>query len=167
MKDCSGAQWKSCKDAARCVVLRPDGEGFPLSQPQPTHGTLGGGSCPGTPEMRRRQEEAMRRLASQVTHTPVTVPRYIWDCLRVEVNHSTSILTKFRFFFLFFHPLATEKSALLLIWNVKEERRYKSKAQNVHFYLPPPSSPLTQPCRWRGGMLSGTQVEAGTLTCLS
>lgn len=61
------------KRAAGCVVLRPDGEGFPLSQPQPTHGTLGGGSCPGTPEMRRRQEEAMRRLASQV-------PTYTCDC---------------------------------------------------------------------------------------
>ncbi|XP_016383481.1 protein TANC2-like [Sinocyclocheilus rhinocerous] len=48
------------------------GEGIPLTQPQTSHGTLGGGSCPGTPEMRRRQEEAMRRLASQVhtyTHT--------------------------------------------------------------------------------------------------
>lgn len=43
-----------------------DGDGVPLTQPQPSHGTLGGGSCPGTPEMRRRQEEAMRRLASQV-----------------------------------------------------------------------------------------------------
>lgn len=48
------------------AALCADGEGLPLTQPQPTHGTLGGGSCPGTPEMRRRQEEAMRRLASQV-----------------------------------------------------------------------------------------------------
>lgn len=56
-----------------CAVLCPDGEGLPLTQPQPTHGTLGGGSCPGTPEMRRRQEEAMRRLASQVPDTPATM----------------------------------------------------------------------------------------------
>lgn len=71
--------------ADRRAVLCPDGEGLPLTQPQPTHGTLGGGSCPGTPEMRRRQEEAMRRLASQVPHTPVTtmctftfLSTYLW-----------------------------------------------------------------------------------------
>ena len=71
--------------ADRRAVLCPDGEGLPLTQPQPTHGTLGGGSCPGTPEMRRRQEEAMRRLASQVQHTPVTtmctfkfLSTYLW-----------------------------------------------------------------------------------------
>src|SRR4029434_1755176 len=51
------------------LSLSVDGEGLSLSQPQSAHGTLGGGSCPGTPEMRRRQEEALRRLASQVTHT--------------------------------------------------------------------------------------------------
>lgn len=47
------------------VRLWSDGDSIPLTQPQPSHGTLGG-SCPGTPEMKRRQEEAMRRLASQV-----------------------------------------------------------------------------------------------------
>lgn len=47
------------------VLLHPDGDGLPLTQPQPSHG-----SCPGTPEMRRRQEEAMRRLASQVVFVP-------------------------------------------------------------------------------------------------
>uniref|UniRef100_A0A8B9GU32 Tetratricopeptide repeat, ankyrin repeat and coiled-coil containing 2a n=1 Tax=Astyanax mexicanus TaxID=7994 RepID=A0A8B9GU32_ASTMX len=40
---------------------------LPHTQPQSAHGTLmGGSSCPGTPEMRRRQEEVIRRLASQV-----------------------------------------------------------------------------------------------------
>ena len=67
-----------------CVVLCPDGEGLPLTQPQPTHGTLGGGSCPGTPEMRRRQEEGMRRLASQVTHTPVTMNLTSWPYLQTK-----------------------------------------------------------------------------------
>lgn len=45
---------------------------LPLAQPPSAHPALTSGSCPGTPEMRRRQEEAMRRLASQVntpTHT--------------------------------------------------------------------------------------------------
>lgn len=39
---------------------------LPLTQPPSAHSSITSGSCPGTPEMRRRQEEAMRRLASQV-----------------------------------------------------------------------------------------------------
>lgn len=39
---------------------------LPLTQPTSAHSSITSGSCPGTPEMRRRQEEAMRRLASQV-----------------------------------------------------------------------------------------------------
>lgn len=39
---------------------------LPLTQPPSAHSSIASGSCPGTPEMRRRQEEAMRRLASQV-----------------------------------------------------------------------------------------------------
>uniref|UniRef100_U3J6Z0 Tetratricopeptide repeat, ankyrin repeat and coiled-coil containing 2 n=1 Tax=Anas platyrhynchos platyrhynchos TaxID=8840 RepID=U3J6Z0_ANAPP len=38
---------------------------LPLTQPPSAHSSIASGSCPGTPEMRRRQEEAMRRLASQ------------------------------------------------------------------------------------------------------
>ncbi len=50
-----------------CHAFLSDGDTLPLSQPQSAHGTLvGGSSCPGTPEMRRRQEEVLRRLASQV-----------------------------------------------------------------------------------------------------
>lgn len=88
--------------ADRHAVLCPDGEGLPLTQPQPTHGTLGGGSCPGTPEMRRRQEEAMRRLASQVPHTPVTtmctftfLSTYLWftDTLMTVLILQEDILT--------------------------------------------------------------------------
>lgn len=37
-----------------------------LTQQPSTHPSITSGSCPGTPEMRRRQEEAMRRLAAQV-----------------------------------------------------------------------------------------------------
>lgn len=56
-----------------CHAFLSDGDTMPLSQPQSAHGTLvGGSSCPGTPEMRRRQEEVLRRLASQVpTHTNI------------------------------------------------------------------------------------------------
>lgn len=51
----------------RTVFFLLDGDTLPLSQPQSAHGTLvSGSSCPGTPEMRRRQEEVLRRLASQV-----------------------------------------------------------------------------------------------------
>lgn len=59
---------KICQSTSHaCHVFLSDGDTLPLSQPQSAHGTLvGGSSCPGTPEMRRRQEEALRRLASQV-----------------------------------------------------------------------------------------------------
>lgn len=46
---------------------------LPLTQPPSAHSSITSGSCPGTPEMRRRQEEAMRRLASQVRK------RLSWD----------------------------------------------------------------------------------------
>lgn len=37
----------------------------------------GGGSCPGTPELRRRQEEVVRRLAAQVRPPPVDFSDFI------------------------------------------------------------------------------------------
>ncbi|KAM4524513.1 protein TANC2 isoform 1-T1 [Odontesthes bonariensis] len=68
------------------------GEGLPLTQPQPTHGTLGGGSCPGTPEMRRRQEEAMRRLASQVVAYHYCQADNAYTCLVPEFVHNIAAL---------------------------------------------------------------------------
>uniref|UniRef100_H3BXD8 Tetratricopeptide repeat, ankyrin repeat and coiled-coil containing 2 n=1 Tax=Tetraodon nigroviridis TaxID=99883 RepID=H3BXD8_TETNG len=68
------------------------GEGFPLSQPQTAHGTLGGGSCPGTPEMRRRQEEAMRRLASQVVAYHYCQADNAYTCLVPEFVHNVAAL---------------------------------------------------------------------------
>uniref|UniRef100_A0A3B3IKA3 Tetratricopeptide repeat, ankyrin repeat and coiled-coil containing 2 n=1 Tax=Oryzias latipes TaxID=8090 RepID=A0A3B3IKA3_ORYLA len=68
------------------------GEGLPLTQPQPTHGTLGGGSCPGTPEMRRRQEEAMRRLASQVVAYHYCQADNAYTCLVPEFVHNVAAL---------------------------------------------------------------------------
>ncbi|KAI1896538.1 hypothetical protein AGOR_G00095800 [Albula goreensis] len=68
------------------------GEGLPLSQPQPSHGTLGGGSCPGTPEMRRRQEEAMRRLAAQVVAYHYCQADNAYTCLVPEFVHNVAAL---------------------------------------------------------------------------
>ncbi|XP_067286033.1 protein TANC2 isoform X4 [Pseudorasbora parva] len=67
------------------------GEGIPLTQPQPSHGTLGG-SCPGTPEMRRRQEEAMRRLASQVVAYHYCQADNAYTCLVPEFVHNVAAL---------------------------------------------------------------------------
>lgn len=39
---------------------------LPLTQPSQGHPSISSGSCPSTPELRRRQEEAMKRLATQV-----------------------------------------------------------------------------------------------------
>ncbi|XP_062330664.1 protein TANC2 isoform X3 [Osmerus eperlanus] len=63
------------------------GEGLPLS-----HGTLGGGSCPGTPEMRRRQEEAMRHLASQVVAYHYCQADNAYTCLVPEFVHNVAAL---------------------------------------------------------------------------
>ncbi|KAM4624012.1 protein TANC2 [Polymixia lowei] len=68
------------------------GEGLPLTQPQPSHGTLGGGSCPGTPEMRRRQEESMRRLASQVVAYHYCQADNAYTCLVPEFVHNVAAL---------------------------------------------------------------------------
>nr|XP_057934103.1 protein TANC2 isoform X3 [Doryrhamphus excisus] len=68
------------------------GEGLPLSQSQPSHGTLGGGSCPGTPEMRRRQEESMRRLASQVVAYHYCQADNAYTCLVPEFVHNVAAL---------------------------------------------------------------------------
>ncbi|XP_060719855.1 protein TANC2 isoform X2 [Tachysurus vachellii] len=68
------------------------GDGLPLTQPQPNHSTLGGGSCPGTPEMRRRQEEAMRRLASQVVAYHYCQADNAYTCLVPEFVHNVAAL---------------------------------------------------------------------------
>uniref|UniRef100_A0A8C1GZD7 Tetratricopeptide repeat, ankyrin repeat and coiled-coil containing 2b n=1 Tax=Cyprinus carpio carpio TaxID=630221 RepID=A0A8C1GZD7_CYPCA len=68
------------------------GDGVPLTQPQTSHGTLGGGSCPGTPEMKRRQEEAMRRLASQVVAYHYCQADNAYTCLVPEFVHNVAAL---------------------------------------------------------------------------
>ncbi|XP_076121973.1 protein TANC2 [Alosa pseudoharengus] len=68
------------------------GEGLSLSQPQSAHGTLVGGSCPGTPEMRRRQEEALRRLASQVVAYHYCQADNAYTCLVPEFVHNVAAL---------------------------------------------------------------------------
>uniref|UniRef100_A0A8C1JAQ9 Tetratricopeptide repeat, ankyrin repeat and coiled-coil containing 2 n=1 Tax=Cyprinus carpio TaxID=7962 RepID=A0A8C1JAQ9_CYPCA len=69
-----------------------NGDGVPLTQPQTSHGTLGGGSCPGTPEMKRRQEEAMRRLASQVVAYHYCQADNAYTCLVPEFVHNVAAL---------------------------------------------------------------------------
>lgn len=57
---------------------------LPLTQPpQPTPpssaaNTLRTGSCPGTPEMQRRREEAVRRLAAKVRPSPQHLHTEMW-----------------------------------------------------------------------------------------
>ncbi|XP_026133246.1 protein TANC2-like isoform X2 [Carassius auratus] len=68
------------------------GDDIPLTQPQTSHGALGGGSCPGTPEMRRRQEEAMRRLASQVVAYHYCQADNAYTCLVPEFVHNVAAL---------------------------------------------------------------------------
>ncbi|XP_030649404.1 LOW QUALITY PROTEIN: protein TANC2 [Chanos chanos] len=69
------------------------GEGVNISQPQSAHGTLvGGGSCPGTPEMRRRQEEVLRRLASQVVAYHYCQADNAYTCLVPEFVHNVAAL---------------------------------------------------------------------------
>ncbi|XP_029110103.1 protein TANC2-like isoform X1 [Scleropages formosus] len=67
-------------------------EGLPLSQAQPAPGTLGRGSCPGTPEMRKRQEEIMRRLASQVVAYHYCQADNAYTCLVPEFVHNVAAL---------------------------------------------------------------------------
>lgn len=58
---------------------------LPLSQPpQPTPpssatNTLRTNSCPGTPEMQRRREEAVKRLAAKVQSLANTVPQHLGE----------------------------------------------------------------------------------------
>ncbi|XP_058233334.1 protein TANC2 isoform X3 [Hemibagrus wyckioides] len=69
------------------------GDTLPLSQPQSAHGTLvGSSSCPGTPEMRRRQEEALRRLSSQVVAYHYCQADNAYTCLVPEFVHNMAAL---------------------------------------------------------------------------
>uniref|UniRef100_A0AAY4E1U1 Tetratricopeptide repeat, ankyrin repeat and coiled-coil containing 2a n=1 Tax=Denticeps clupeoides TaxID=299321 RepID=A0AAY4E1U1_9TELE len=68
------------------------GETLPLNQPHSAHGTMVGGSCPGTPEMRRRQEEALRRLSSQVVAYHYCQADNAYTCLVPEFVHNVAAL---------------------------------------------------------------------------
>ncbi|XP_070837267.1 protein TANC2 [Chaetodon trifascialis] len=52
----------------------------------------GGGSCPGTPEMRRRQEEALRRLAGQVVSYHFCQADNCHTCLVPEFVHNMAAM---------------------------------------------------------------------------
>ncbi|GAA6092202.1 protein TANC2 [Tachysurus ichikawai] len=69
------------------------GDTLPFSQSQSAHGTLvGSSSCPGTPEMRRRQEEALRRLSSQVVAYHYCQADNAYTCLVPEFVHNIAAL---------------------------------------------------------------------------
>ncbi|TRY96476.1 hypothetical protein DNTS_031529 [Danionella cerebrum] len=69
------------------------GDTLPLSQPPSAHGTLvGGSSCPGTPEMRRRQEETLRRIAAQVVAYHYCQSDNAYTCLVPEFVHNVAAL---------------------------------------------------------------------------
>ncbi|KAK2536103.1 Tanc2 [Columba guinea] len=65
---------------------------LPLAQPPSAHPAIASGSCPGTPEMRRRQEEAMRRLASQVVAYHYCQADNAYTCLVPEFVHNVAAL---------------------------------------------------------------------------
>ncbi|XP_032177388.1 protein TANC2 isoform X6 [Mustela erminea] len=65
---------------------------LPLTQPPSAHSSIPSGSCPGTPEMRRRQEEAMRRLASQVVAYHYCQADNAYTCLVPEFVHNVAAL---------------------------------------------------------------------------
>ncbi|KAL4636218.1 protein TANC1 isoform X1 [Arapaima gigas] len=74
------------------------GAELPLSQlPQPTQptsasNTLRGGSCPGTPEVQRRREEAVKRLATKVVAYHYCQADNTYTCLVPEFVHSIAAL---------------------------------------------------------------------------
>ncbi|XP_055448078.1 protein TANC2 isoform X4 [Psammomys obesus] len=65
---------------------------LPLTQAPSAHSSITSGSCPGTPEMRRRQEEAMRRLASQVVAYHYCQADNAYTCLVPEFVHNVAAL---------------------------------------------------------------------------
>ncbi|NP_001178582.1 protein TANC2 [Rattus norvegicus] len=65
---------------------------LPLTQAPSAHSSIASGSCPGTPEMRRRQEEAMRRLASQVVAYHYCQADNAYTCLVPEFVHNVAAL---------------------------------------------------------------------------
>uniref|UniRef100_A0A673VTY7 Tetratricopeptide repeat, ankyrin repeat and coiled-coil containing 2 n=1 Tax=Suricata suricatta TaxID=37032 RepID=A0A673VTY7_SURSU len=65
---------------------------LPLTQPPSAHSSIPSGSCPGTPEMRRRQEEAMRRIASQVVAYHYCQADNAYTCLVPEFVHNVAAL---------------------------------------------------------------------------
>ncbi|XP_069094099.1 protein TANC2 isoform X1 [Pleurodeles waltl] len=65
---------------------------LPLSQQGQTHSSIASGSCPGTPEMRRRQEEAIRTIASQVVAYHYCQADNAYTCLVPEFVHNVAAL---------------------------------------------------------------------------
>uniref|UniRef100_A0A8K9WUQ0 Tetratricopeptide repeat, ankyrin repeat and coiled-coil containing 2b n=1 Tax=Oncorhynchus mykiss TaxID=8022 RepID=A0A8K9WUQ0_ONCMY len=89
---CHGTRMRQMASDSDSPQASPKHGELPLTQPSHSTGTLGGGSCPGTPEMRPRQEETMRRLASQVVAYHYCQADNAYTCLVPEFVHNVAAL---------------------------------------------------------------------------
>uniref|UniRef100_A0A3B3VJG9 Tetratricopeptide repeat, ankyrin repeat and coiled-coil containing 1 n=1 Tax=Poecilia latipinna TaxID=48699 RepID=A0A3B3VJG9_9TELE len=93
---CHGGRMRQI--ASNSPSASPKSTELPLSQPpQPTPppsatNTLSSNSCPGTPEMQRRREEAVKRLASKVVAYHYCQADNTYTCLVPEFVHSIAAL---------------------------------------------------------------------------
>ncbi|KAM4731700.1 protein TANC1-like isoform 3-T3 [Anableps anableps] len=97
---CHGGRMRQIASNSPSASPKSAGQGteLPLSQPpQPTPpssatNTLSSNSCPGTPEMQRRREEAVKRLASKVVAYHYCQADNTYTCLVPEFVHSIAAL---------------------------------------------------------------------------
>ncbi|XP_029996218.1 protein TANC2-like isoform X3 [Sphaeramia orbicularis] len=94
---CHGSRmWPNSAGSNQAAVKHPEGLSF--SSNSMGRGEGGGeegggeGSCPGTPEMRRRQEEALRRLAAQVVSYHFCQADNSHTCLVPEFVHNMAAI---------------------------------------------------------------------------
>uniref|UniRef100_A0A8C5I0J7 Tetratricopeptide repeat, ankyrin repeat and coiled-coil containing 1b n=1 Tax=Gouania willdenowi TaxID=441366 RepID=A0A8C5I0J7_GOUWI len=94
---CHGGRMRQIASNSPCGSPKSNGE-LPLTQPpQPTPppsatNTLRTNSCPGTPELRRRREEAVKSLAAKVVAYHYCQADNTYTCLVPEFVHSIAAL---------------------------------------------------------------------------
>uniref|UniRef100_A0A671YTU0 Tetratricopeptide repeat, ankyrin repeat and coiled-coil containing 1 n=1 Tax=Sparus aurata TaxID=8175 RepID=A0A671YTU0_SPAAU len=95
---CHGGRMRQIASNSPSASPKRPGAELPLSQPpQPTPpssatNTLRSNSCPGTPEMQRRREEAVKRLAAKVVAYHYCQADNTYTCLVPEFVHSIAAL---------------------------------------------------------------------------
>ncbi|CAM9379012.1 unnamed protein product [Lampetra planeri] len=94
---CHGTRmWQIASDSPRLQHKNPHlGKELPLGQPPPTTDGMrlvSRGSCPNTPELRCRPEEAVKRLAAQVVAYHYCQADNTYTCLVPEFVHSVAAL---------------------------------------------------------------------------